>query len=168
MPSDPFPNDPALQSDRLSGSTQPVRRTDPLTQSLMLLASLAVMLLAARFAVPQVVEELRYAWHRGELRAEYESGTEGLRNVSLDTLTDAYQMVTAAVSPSVVHIDVQRSATIDEANMASLLSHPLPRASDQGSGVIVDGEGYLLTNRHVIVDGEDILVTLSDGRRVSA
>ncbi len=144
------------------------RRPDPITQSLMLLASMAVMLVAARYAVPRIVEEIRYAWHRGELRAEYESGTEGLRNVSLDALSEAYQMVTAAVGPSVVHIDVQRRPQIDEAGMSRLLSNRVMPMSDQGSGVVVDSAGYVLTNRHVIADGEDITVTLSDGRRAPA
>ncbi len=143
------------------------RRHDPITQSLILLATLSVMLLGARFAVPRILEEIRYSWHRGELRAEYETGTEGLRNVSLDALSEAYQMVTAAVGPSVVHIDVQRRPMIEDASMARLLSTRVLPATDQGSGVVVDEAGYVLTNRHVIADGEDITVTLSDGRRVA-
>ena len=34
--------------------------------------------------------------------------------------------------------------------------------------MVVDAEGFILTNRHVISDGEDITVTLSDGRRLPA
>lgn len=132
----------------------------------MLLVTMGVMLAAARYAVPSVVEEIRYAWLRGELRAEYETGTEGLRNVSLDALSDAYEMVTAAVGPSVVHIEVQRRPEIDLADVTRTLS--TSHHSDQGSGVIIDASGYLLTNRHVVADGEDITVTLSDGRRVPA
>ena len=169
------PESVALDDNPVQPPRRRPHRPDPITQSLLLLATMAVMLVAARFAVPHIVEEIRYAWHRGELRAEYESGTEGLRNVSLDALSQAYQMVTSAVGPSVVHIDVQRRPLIDEASMAHLLTNrvlpggalPLP-ASDQGSGVVVDSAGYLLTNRHVIADGEDITVTLSDGRRVPA
>ena len=33
---------------------------------------------------------------------------------------------------------------------------------------MIDIEGYILTNRHVIADGNEITVTLSDGRRVPA
>jgi len=33
-----------------------------------------------------------------------------------------------------------------------------------GSGVIIDPEGYILTNEHVIADADKITVTLSDGR----
>ncbi len=153
---------------RAVSRTRMRKRSDAITQSLMLLVTMVLMLLAARFAVPEIVEEVRYAWHRGELRAEYESGAEGLRNVSLDTLSDAYQMVTAAVGPSVVHIDVRRPVARTESDLVNLLAaEPLP-SSDQGSGVIIDREGYLLTNRHVIADGNDITVTLSDGRRMPA
>ncbi len=37
-----------------------------------------------------------------------------------------------------------------------------------GSGVIINKEGYLLTNHHVIDDAEDIFVTLRDGRLIKA
>lgn len=141
---------------------------NPLVQSLLLLLTMVAMLAAARYAVPSVVEEIRYAWHRGELRAEYESGNEGLRNVSLDQLSQAYQMVTSAVGPSVVHIDVERTAEDPDAKITKMFSRRLLPSSDQGSGVVVDADGYVLTNRHVIAGGEEITVTLSDGRGVSA
>ncbi len=79
-------------------------------------------------------------------------------------------MVTQHVGPSVVHIEVQRDSD-ESQQVAKLLgaSHfesymPL---SDQGSGVVVDAAGYILTNFHVIADGKQILVGLSDGRRVA-
>lgn len=143
------------------------QRSDPMTQSLVLLATMALIMVAARFAVPLIVEEIRYAWHRGELRAEYETGNEGIRSVSLEALSDASQMVTAVVGPSVVHIDVQRRLGLHQFSDSGLLSGNAP-TSDQGSGVLVDRDGYILTNRHVIADGQDITVKLSDGRRVSA
>ena len=137
-------------------------------QSLMLLVTMGFMLIAARFAVPSIVEEIRYAWYRGELRAEYESGTEGLKNVSLDALSEAYQMVTSAVGPSVVHIEVKRRADSSDSKIAQLLQSSTMPTADQGSGAVVDKDGYIVTNRHVIADGEDISVTLSDGRQVPA
>jgi serine protease DegQ len=43
------------------------------------------------------------------------------------------------------------------------------RTMSAGSGVIVDAEdGYVLTNHHVIADGQDITVLLSDGRKLPA
>lgn len=144
-----------------------ISRPDPVFQSLTLLLTMGLMLAAARYAVPSIVEEVRYAWHRGELRAEHELGTEGLKNVSLDTLSQAYQMVTAAVGPSVVHIEVKRRTT-EDSRLAHVLKRESMQASDQGSGVIVDKSGYILTNDHVIADGEEITITLSDGRRIPA
>lgn len=168
----PAGNDNESSADKSRGKTSRSKkrrrkhRPDPIVQSLTLLATMGLMLAAARFAVPSIVEEIRYAWLRGELRAEYETGTDGLKNVSMDALSDAYEMVTAAVGPSVVHIEVQRRPEIEDVDVARMLSRsPL---SDQGSGVVVDQDGYLMTNCHVIADGEDITVTLSDGRRVPA
>jgi len=37
-----------------------------------------------------------------------------------------------------------------------------------GSGFIIDEEGYILTNQHVIEDADKITVTLADGRRFDA
>jgi len=37
-----------------------------------------------------------------------------------------------------------------------------------GSGVIINKEGYLLTNNHVIADSEEIIVSLYDGREIKA
>ncbi|MEM6690636.1 MAG: trypsin-like peptidase domain-containing protein [Planctomycetota bacterium] len=165
----PEPGNSEVSNSQAAKPANPSRRrNDPITQSLGMLATMTVLLLATRFFVPSIVEEIRYAWHRGELRAEYESGTEGLRNVSLESLSDAYEMVTATVGPSVVHIEVKRRAIIEQSELRSLLSPRLPLPSDQGSGVVIDKSGYILTNRHVIVDGEDIMVTLSDGRRRTA
>ena len=141
---------------------------DPLRQSLFLLATMAVMLLAVRYFVPRIVEEIRYSWHRGELRAEYESGSEGLRNVSLDTLSRAYQMVTSAVGPSVVHIDVKQASSVTDIKIKGRNIPLYTPKTDQGSGVIVAENGFLLTNRHVIMDGGEIYVTLGDGRRLQA
>lgn len=141
---------------------------NPIVQSLTLITSMIVMLLIARYSVPRIVEEVRYSWHRGELRAEYETGGDGLKNVSLDSLSRAYEMVTSIAGPSVVHIEVKRKPLANDEQMHRLLGGNLFGLSDQGSGVVVDADGYVLTNRHVIAGGESISLTLSDGRRLPA
>src|SRR5687768_16435718 len=40
--------------------------------------------------------------------------------------------------------------------------------ASQGSGVVIDGSGLVLTNYHVIQVGGDIRVELTDGRRFAA
>ena len=42
------------------------------------------------------------------------------------------------------------------------------REPSLGSGVILSGEGYILTNNHVIADAAEIAVALNDGRTTSA
>ncbi|MGK2941038.1 MAG: trypsin-like peptidase domain-containing protein, partial [Immundisolibacter sp.] len=44
---------------------------------------------------------------------------------------------------------------------------PVPRQrleSSLGSGVVLDGRGYIVTNHHVIADADEIEVALRDGR----
>jgi len=43
-----------------------------------------------------------------------------------------------------------------------------PQASGMGSGFIVDADGYVVTNHHVIKDADEIIVTLSDGTELKA
>jgi serine protease Do len=43
----------------------------------------------------------------------------------------------------------------------------IPREG-QGSGFIIDREGYILTNNHVVEKAQKITVTLSDGRKIAA
>jgi serine protease DegS len=42
------------------------------------------------------------------------------------------------------------------------------RQTSLGSGVIIDGEGHILTNNHVIEDADEIRVVLLDGRTLEA
>lgn len=143
------------------------RRSDPVRHGLVMLVTVLAMLATARFVLPGIVEEIRYAQHRGQLRAEFEVAGEGLKNVSLDTLSQAYQMVNAAAGPSVVHIDITRNAH-ENVSQTEAPGAPSILISDQGSGVVVDADGYILTNRHVVATSDEISVTLSDGRTVTA
>lgn len=64
------------------------------------------------------------------------------------------------LTPSVVHIQT-------EAVQLDRFNRPTPGVG-VGTGEIIDGEGHVLTNNHVIADAERILVTLSDGRAIEA
>ncbi|WP_260191281.1 S1C family serine protease [Actinophytocola gossypii] len=71
-------------------------------------------------------------------------------NASASAPTDISSVV-AKVRDSVVRIDTASSS-----------------AQGFGSGVIVDGDGRVLTNNHVVAGAEQIRVTLADGRTAAA
>jgi len=84
------------------------------------------------------------------------------------------------ITPSVVSIAVRRRMTDEELAMfddplfRDLLGRPPASPEDRhiyaaGSGVIIDGEhGYLVTGAHVVDGADEIIVILSDGRRLTA
>jgi S1-C subfamily serine protease len=63
-----------------------------------------------------------------------------------------------AVSPAVVTITVRAGQATDP--------FQLPETG-VGSGIIYDANGWVLTNRHVVVDADQVTVELKDGRRLS-
>ena len=65
-----------------------------------------------------------------------------------------------ALRPSVVHIQTE-AVQLDQSNQ------PVP-VGGVGTGEIIDDQGHVLTNNHVIDGAETILVTLSDGRALEA
>ena len=132
-----------------------------------LLAFLAV-LLAISYLVPYIAENTQYAITRGKQRAEHDFAIEHLSGSPLSQMSRAYQMVSQAVGPSVVHISTQGNENgIFTLPMGGSRSGRIP-LDGQGSGFIVDPAGYILTNLHVIRDAREITVSLSDGRKVSA
>lgn len=146
-----------------------------LTWCLTLLGFLLVLI----SGLPLLVEELQYRLERGRLRARVESAARWLDQEPLGEFSRASEMVSQRVGPSVVHINIadesleEESAARDKAGNDGLLDeNGLPRRrprrrleTGQGSGVVMDTEGHIVTNRHVIEDAKRIEVVLSDGRR---
>jgi serine protease Do len=148
-----------------------------LLSTVLSLTVVLVLLVALRILLPTMLEMSRYAWFRGQLRAEYEVAGQELERVSLDGISIS-QTVARRVCPSVVHITLDHAEPSPVA-VGEELSLPIrkgPRRSmvGQGSGVIVDKSGYIMTNYHVINDDESsgnrsrINVLLADDRSCKA
>ncbi|MBT4427805.1 MAG: Do family serine endopeptidase [Rhodospirillaceae bacterium] len=75
--------------------------------------------------------------------------------------------VIEAVSPAVVSIETSRSVNLISGQGPGHQMMPPPNKAF-GSGFIIDGAGYVVTNSHVIDGGEAIFVTLMDGTRLAA
>ncbi len=84
--------------------------------------------------------------------------------------------VASKVSPSVVRIDIERELQTDEfeADLLDPLLRDLlgdiatlpKKERGQGSGVIVDSSGLVLTNAHVVERVDRVIVTLQNGNQV--
>ena len=69
----------------------------------------------------------------------------------------------ARVQPSVVSISSEKKAASSSRWPFSAEENARPRVSGMGTGVILDGRGYVLTNHHVVDKVQGIEVHLADG-----
>jgi serine protease Do len=132
-----------------------------------LLAFLAV-LLAISYLVPFIAEQTQYAITRGKQRAEHDFAREHLSESPIGQMSRAYQMVSQVVGPSVVHINTTGNEQMILPLSTSTRTRSRIPTEGQGSGVVMESSGYILTNYHVIRGATNIWVSLADGRKVKA
>ena len=83
--------------------------------------------------------------------AQLGRGTDSAPVTQADGAAPDWSATAAAVSPSVVSITASTG-----------------QGGGQGSGVIIDDAGHVLTNNHVVVGADKLTVTLADGRTFDA
>ncbi len=120
-----------------------------------------------RWLLPPLLESSRYSWFRGQLKAEHEAAGEQLRNVSLDGLSRVSQLVSQRVTPSVVHLDVKQGRSLRQLQSNDSMTTDSDtlggfQLNSQGSGFLVDREGFILTNFHVLEGCDSVEVVFSD------
>jgi serine protease Do len=106
---------------------------------------------------------------------EVQASLEDLQGFA-DNLGQLFQKTAEAVSPSVVFITTERTITVRTTPFGrdpafEQFFGPSEREVPQrglGSGIIIDAEGYILTNNHIVEGADKLRVTLADGRTFSA
>jgi serine protease DegS len=102
--------------------------------------------------------------------------TESTPQTATPPAAFTYAPAVRASAPAVVNISVQRTVTerVPGLSLDELMGGPArPRYRERvqrglGSGVIVDRQGHVITNQHVIADFDDISVQIADGRTAPA
>lgn len=96
-----------------------------------------------------------------------------------DPMQEAFVEAAKRISPAVVHIKVEKEVGGRANDPFDLFGDeffrrffrfraPRYRARGQGSGVIVDPTGVILTNNHVVGGADKVTVKLADGRELQA
>lgn len=99
---------------------------------------------------------------------------EPSRNDNVFSGPVSYSDAVAKAAPAVVNIFTQRLVQEEPSLNELFLRRFFNKEPDErlqsslGSGVIMNSEGYILTNHHVIKDAKEIRVSTHDGREVDA
>ncbi|MCL2162312.1 MAG: trypsin-like peptidase domain-containing protein [Betaproteobacteria bacterium] len=128
-------------------------------------------------AVLFVIGSLKPEWLHGEGPAPLpavtivEASTAPTRSAG-ELSPVSYAGAAQQALPAVVHIYTRQTARIPN---HPLMNDPVfrhffstPERTGLGSGVIVDPQGYVLTNNHVIENADEIEAVLNDGRKFEA
>lgn len=147
---------------------------------------LAALMAGGYFAYPKFANSRAYA----QSTIQSDEAFEQLRTAT--NLSDAFKHVAKALKPSVVSISTEskpRNVSVQQFRVPSTpfdglspffsddffkefrsfpVPQKLPGKQGLGSGVVVRGDGHILTNHHVIKGADKIEVTLSDDRTYDA
>jgi S1-C subfamily serine protease len=129
-------------------------------------------ILLAVFVTPLVIGRIKYEYTYNDQLAKMRVAKEQLGELELEGLSHASRLIAAGVGPSVVHIRSTQLVVARPDDETRFLwgdrdLEEYERLGD-GSGVIVDDEGYIVTNHHVVAGAKSIKVVLSDGREAFA
>jgi serine protease Do len=116
---------------------------------------------------------LGYALGQERVAAETAGGPEPSETeiAALERLSNAMSVIVEAVKPAVVHIQAIRTQESLSKELQDLFAEKdlqLPPIAGTGSGVIIDANGFIVTNNHVVADAQVVRVTLADGRKFRA
>ena len=150
-------------------SRRPVDGSDPgraAAERRTLLLLLALVTLVGLIAWQSLAGRIQYARTRAELAAIRDAAA----GAELTSVGKLFTTLARVIGPAVVNVTSKRRVSAASDEIAALRGEtPLPATSESvGSGVIVESDGVIVTNYHVVAQVEEIEVQLADGRRFVA
>jgi serine protease Do len=145
-PPEPAPLRPLRPGQRVLEPVTSDSEGGRLHRLLWIFALLTVVLVS-----PSIFARIEYSRTAARERAKYDVARENLHDINLEQISAAYRLIPQLVAPSVVNIRTHMGV-----------------AQGQGSGVIVDKDGYIVTNAHVVNGVDTAEIQLSDGSRGTA
>ncbi|MGJ9418402.1 Do family serine endopeptidase [Massilia sp. CMS3.1] len=153
----------------------PIRPASPLRRLWLLFAQVVTVVLALYF----VVATMRPDW-LGRSPVQVPVGP-GARTVPVlqapsGAVAESYRDAAGRAMPAVVNILTSKASReahpiLKDPFFRRFFGERMPpqeQMSSLGSGVIVSGEGYIITNFHVVEGADQIEVGLADGRKATA
>ncbi|MFM8578760.1 MAG: S1C family serine protease [Planctomycetaceae bacterium] len=117
-------------------------------------------------AAPSFVGRIQYARTRAELTAIRDAAGRA----ELAPVGKLFTTLAKLTGPAVVKVEASFEVASLADEIRSLQGNPQNTLSEQtiGSGVIIDADGIIVTNYHVVAQSERIVVQVADGRRFEA
>jgi len=146
-------------------TTTPSTTESPAARRTLVLFS-GLVALVALIVWPSFAGRLQYARTRGELQAIRDAA----QVAELAPVGKLFTTLARLIGPTVVNVTAKRRLIVVADEIAALRGTPPQGATGEsfGSGVIVDPQGVIVTNYHVVARSDSIVVTLADGRRFVA
>ncbi|MBM4011064.1 MAG: PDZ domain-containing protein [Planctomycetes bacterium] len=133
-------------------------------RTLLLLSGLLGLI--GLIAFPSLMGRVQYARTRAELAAIRDAASRA----ELRSVGKMFTTLARIVGPTVVNVTSKRRITTMADEIAALRGLPAAgtTAEEVGSGVIVEADGVIVTNYHVVANSQEVDVALADGRRLPA
>jgi serine protease Do len=130
------------------------------------LLALGLALLVALIVWPSFMGRIQYARTRAELAAIRDAAGRA----ELKAVGKLFTTLVRVVGPAVVQVEANRRIRTLADEINALRGFDSTSASDEtlGSGVVVDPEGVIVTNYHVVAQADEIRVNLADSRTLPA
>src|SRR5205823_3121797 len=115
-----------------------------------------------------VLPHLKIEWRGGPDAADAVRAAPARPPLSLPAVDEPIARAAAAVSPAVVNIDTVSRVTVGTGDpfFDEVFGRRTVQRTGQGSGFIIDDQGHILTNEHVVEGANEITVTLASGRHL--